>query len=149
MEAAQELAAQPITAAWRREHVLAPVRVWLDGPIYDLTDVPQRQKIEDRHVELLLEHDMRHLDLHEITTSRRVVTQAIAGDLYDDGASAIRFPSCLDGNPCVAVFEGRGRLELADEILLLTDPPPTALLEVAAPWRLDLRPAPVAAPADR
>jgi hypothetical protein len=148
-EAAQELAAQPITAAWRREHILAPVRLRLDGPICDLTDVPQRQRIEERHVDLMLEHDMQHLDLHEITTSRRVVTQAIAGHVYDDGASAIRFPSCLDGNPCVAVFEGRGELELAGEILRLTDPPPTALLKVVAPWHLDLQPAPAVARADR
>lgn len=148
-EAAQELAAQPITAAWRRENVLAPVRLRLDGPICDLTDVPQRQKIEERHVDLLFKHDMRHLDLHEITTSRRIVTQAIAGDIYDDGAAAIRFPSCLDGNPCIAVFEGRGELEPAGEILPLTDPPPTALLKVVAPWHLDLQQAPAVAPADR
>jgi hypothetical protein len=148
-EAAQELAARPITAAWRRENVLAPVRLRLDGGICDLTDVSQRQKIEERHVDLLLEHDMRHLDLHEITTSRRVVTQTVAADIYDDGAAAIRFPSCLDGNPCVAIFEGRGELELAGEILPLTDPPPTALLKVVAPWRLSLQPAPAVVPADR
>jgi hypothetical protein len=148
-EAAHELATQPITAAWRREHVLVPVSLRLDGPIYDLTDVPQRQKIEERHVDLLLKHDMRHLDLHEITTSRRVVTQEIAADTYDDGAAAIRFPSCLDGNACVAVFEGRGELDLAGEVLPLTDPPPTALLKVVAPWHLELQPASVVAPADR
>lgn len=148
-ESAQELAAQPITAAWRRENVLAPVRLRLDGPICDLTDVPQRQKIEERHVDLLFKHDMRHLDLHEITTTRRTITQAIAGDIYDDGAAAIRFPSCLDGNPCLAVFEGRGELEPAGEILVLTDPPSTALLKVVAPWHLDLQPASAVAPADR
>lgn len=148
-DAAQEIAAPPITAAWRRENVLAPVRLRLNGGICDLTDVPQRQKIEERHVDLLLEHDMRHLDLHEITTSRRVVTQTVAGDIYDDGAAAIRFPSCLDGNPCFAIFEGRGELELAGEILPLTDPPPTALLKVFAPWRLDLQPAPAVTPTDR
>lgn len=149
VEAAQELAAQPVTAAWRREHVLAPVRLRLGGPICDLTDVPRRQRIEERHADLLLEHDMRHLDLHEITTSRRVVTQAIAGNIYDDGEAAIRFPSCLDGNPCVAVFEGRGELDLAGDVMPLTDPPPTALLKVVAPWHLDLQPAPVVAPVDR
>ena len=63
--------------------------------------------------------------VHEITTSRRVVTQAIAGNVYDDGAAAIRFPLCLDGNPCVAVFEGRGELDLASEVMPLTDPPRT------------------------
>ncbi len=147
-EAAQELAVQPITPAWRRENVLAPVRLQLDGGICDLTDVTQRQGVEERHVDLLLEHDMRHLDLHEITTNRRVVTQTVAADIYDDGAAAIRFPSCLDGNPCVAIFEGRGALELAGEILSLTDPPPTALLKVVAPWHLDLQPAPAVTPAD-
>ena len=92
---------------------------------------------------------MRHLDLHEITTSRRVVTQTVAADVYDYGAAAIRFPSCLDGNPCVAIFEGRGALELAGEVLPLTDPPPTALLKVVAQWRLDLQPAPAVTQAER
>jgi hypothetical protein len=146
--AEQGLAARPITAAWRRENVLALVRLRLDGGICDLTDVSQRQKVEERHVDLLLEHDMRHLDLHEITMSRRVVTQTVAADIYDDGAAAIRFASCLDGNPCVAIFEGRGELELAGEILLLTDPPPVALLKVVALWRLDLQPASAVEPAD-
>ena len=147
-EAEHELAAQPITAAWRREHILASLRLRLDGPICDLTDVPQRQKVEERHVDLLLEHDMRHLDLHEITTSRRIVTQAVAAGIYDDGAAAIRFPSSLDGNPCVAVFEGRGEFDPIDEAVPLTDPPPTALLKVSVPWHLDLQPAPVVTPAD-
>ncbi len=140
-EAAQELAAQPITAAWRREHVLAPVGLKLHGPIYDLTDIPQRQAIEQRHAELLLKHDMQHLDLHEITTNRRIITQTIAGDLYDDGVAAIRFPSHLDGNPCIAVFEGRGALDHRGAIVTLTDPPPETLLEVAAAWDLTLQPA--------
>lgn len=138
--AAQELPAWPITAAWRREHVLAPLRLKLDGPIYDLTDIAQRRSIEERHTGLLLEHDMQHLDLHEITTSRRVVTQSIAGDLYDDGVAAVRFPSHLDGNPCIAVFEGRGELHLDGAILALTDPAPQQLVAVAAAWHLTLAP---------
>ncbi len=139
-EAAQELAAQSITASWRREHVLAPLRLKLEGPIYDLTDLAQRRSIEERHSGLLLEHDMQHLDLHEITTSRRVVTQTIAGDLYNDGVAAVRFPSHLDGNPCVAVFEGRGELDAAGAIVALTDPAPQQLVEVAGAWGLTLAP---------
>ncbi len=139
--AATDLPAWPITAAWRREHVLAPLRLKLDGPIYDLTDIARRRSIEERHAELLLEHDMQHLDLHEITTIRRVVTQTIAGDLHDDGIAAIRFPSHLDSNPCIAVFEGRGALHLDGAIVRLTDPPPQQLLEVAAAWHLTLAPA--------
>jgi RES domain len=141
--AAQELPAWPITAAWRREHVLAPLRLKLGGPIYDLTDIAQRRNIEERHEGLLLEHDMQHLDLHEITTSRRVVTQTIAGDLYNDGVAAIRFPSHLDGNPCIAVFEGCGELEHHGPIVALTDPAPQQLLDVAAAWGLTLQPSPI------
>lgn len=147
--AAQDLAAWPITAAWRTEHVLVGVGLKLHGPIYDLTDLPQRQLVEERHSELLLKHDMQHLDLHEITTNRRVVTQTIAADLYDEGVAAIRFPSHLDGNPCIAVFEGRGDLEHRGVIVALTDPPPEQLLKVAADWRLTLQPAPALTPTPR
>jgi hypothetical protein len=61
--------------------------VRLDGPLIDLTEVPIRQEIENRHIALLLEHGLEHLDLHEITTSRRVITQTIAADPFDRGAS--------------------------------------------------------------
>ena len=90
----------------------------------DLTNVPTRQEIEHRHIELLLAHDLEHLDLHEITTSRRAITQTIAADLFDLGAGAVRFPSRLDGNACVALFEGRGTAGLAGEPIALTDPQP-------------------------
>ncbi len=83
------LPSQPITPAWRRENVLAPVRLRLEGGICDLTDVTQRQGVEEQHVDLLLHHDMRHLNLHDITTNRRVVTQTVAAGIYDDGAAAI------------------------------------------------------------
>ncbi|WP_264068198.1 hypothetical protein [Mycobacterium haemophilum] len=52
-----------------RRHVerYGPAVLQLDGPLVDLTDVPTRQQIEHRHVDFLLEHDLQHLDLHEIT----------------------------------------------------------------------------------
>lgn len=107
-EAAQDFTPAPVTAQWRRQHILVAVELELDGPLIDLSDVPTRQQLEDRHLDLLLEHDLQHLDLHEITTSRRPIMQTIAADLFDRGASAVRFPSRLDGNACVALFEGRG-----------------------------------------
>ncbi|HKS90605.1 MAG TPA: hypothetical protein VJQ83_01655, partial [Tepidiformaceae bacterium] len=106
-----------------------------------LTDVSTRQKIEERHVELLVEHGLEHLDLLEITTSRRVITQTIAADLFDRGASTVRFPSRLDGNPCVALFEKRGTVIAAGDPVPLTDPPPEALTAVAETWGLVLDPA--------
>ena len=114
-EAAEDFTPQPVTARWRAQHVLVPVVLRLDGPLIDLTDVPTRQEIEERNIELLLEHGMDHLDLHEITTSRRVITQTIAADLFDRGASAVRFPSRLDGQACVAVFEKRGTVKAAGD----------------------------------
>jgi RES domain len=131
-----------VTAQWRSQHVLVPVVLHLDGPLVDLTDVPTRQGLEDRHLELLLKHGLQHLDLHEITTSRRSITQTIAADLFDHGASAVRFPSRLDGNACVALFEDRGTVIQAADIVALTDPPPEPLTNVVAPWRLMLEPAP-------
>ena len=119
-----------------------PRRAAARRPLIDLTDVPTRQEIEDRDLDLLLEHGLQHLDLHEITTSRRRVTQTIAADLFDGGASAVRFPSRLDGNACVALFEDRGTVIPAGDVIALTDPPPEPLTNVTAPWRLMLEPAP-------
>ena len=69
--------------------------------------------------------------LNEITTSRRAVTQTIAVELYDQGASAIRFPSRLDGNACIALFEGRGAISSEGDPVPLADPPPVQLTNVA------------------
>ena len=141
-DAAQDFTTQPVTAQWRRQHVLIAARLRLDGPLIDLTDVPTRQQIENRHTELLLAYDLPHLDLHGITTSRRAVTQTIAADLYDQGASAVRFPSRLKGNACIALFEGRGAISSAADPIALTDPPPVQLTTVATPWSLALEPTP-------
>ena len=68
----------------------------------------------------------------------RVITQTIAADLFDRGASAVRYPSCLDGLACIAVFEQRGTFSAAGDPIALTDPPPGPLTKVTAPWGLVL-----------
>jgi hypothetical protein len=142
-QAAADIPPAPVTTVWRQRHVLAPARMRLDGPVLDLTDVDQRREVELRHAELLAEHGMAHLDMHEISTSRRVVTQTIAADAFEPlGIAAIRFASRLDGLPCYALFEGRGRLVSDGDFLALTDPAPDALENVAASWRLTLQPTP-------
>lgn len=63
-EAAEDFSSVPVTAEWRSQHVLVPVVLQLDGPVIDLTDVPTRQVIEERHLELLLEqHSSRGVAL--------------------------------------------------------------------------------------
>lgn len=136
--AADDFVPTPVTAQWRSQHVLAPVEVALDGPLVDLTDPLVRHEVEDRHRALLVANDLPHLDLHEITTSRRAITQEIAADLYDGGAAAVRFPSRLDGLPCIALFEDRGTVALSGATVPLTDPPPAGLAAVATEWGLEL-----------
>jgi hypothetical protein len=50
-------------------------------------------------------------------------------------AKWFRFPSRLDGNACLVIFEGLGRLELTADPVPLTDPAPQAVA------RLPLEPA--------
>ena len=144
-EAAADFAPTPVTAQWRVQHVLIRAVVRLEGPLIDLTDVPTRQQIEHRHVQLLAEHDMWHLDLHEITTNGRAIRQTIAADLFDRGAGAVRFPSRLDGNACVAQHPLRGarQRQFGGDPIALTDLPPDPLINVTAPWGLVLEAAPM------
>jgi RES domain len=141
-KAADDFAIAPITAKWRQEHVLVSATLELDGPMVDLINVKTRREIEDRHLALLVEHGLDHLDLREITTHRRPVTQTIAGDLFDRGAAALRFPSRLDGKACIALFEGRGAAVPAGNVVALTDPPPAPLVTVTDQWKLAMEAAP-------
>lgn len=142
-DARAEIPRAPVTAAWRSSHVLAPALAELDGPIVDLTDPAVRRDLEAHHAQRLLAHGLEHLDLHEITTQRREITQAIARDAHSRlGAAAIRYPSRLDGRPCLAIFEGHGALVAAGDPITLTDPAPQALIQVCAEWEMELEPAP-------
>ena len=136
---ADDFGSEPVTQEWCIENVLAPVRLH-SRALIDLTDLPTRRRIEERHAELLLEHGLEHLDLHEITTARRPVTQTIAAQLFDRGAAAVRFPSRIDGGACVALFENRGDAVLSGEPVLLTDPLPDSLITVTVAWALQLEP---------
>lgn len=69
------------------------------------------------------------------------MTQTIAGDLFERGAAGVRFPSCLDGGPCVALFEHRGNSVAAGGVVALTDPAPGALITVTDQWKLEREPA--------
>lgn len=118
-----------VTAAFRRERVLAPATLVLDGAdatagLVDVDDPAVRAGLEREHAPMLAEHGLRHLDMAEIRSRTRVVTQRIARTLYERGAAAIKFGSNLDDRPCYAVFEARGRLLAAgDPVELAADLP--------------------------
>lgn len=141
-EARTELSGSAVTASWRQENVLAQATLDVAGQVLDLTDQWIRHQIELQHAALLHEHGMSHLDLSEITNSRRPVTQTIAAEAYDSGCAAVRFPSRLDGSVCFALFEGRAELQADGAPVPLTDPAPLALRKVAAAWDLTVAAAP-------
>jgi hypothetical protein len=139
-DAAEDFAAEPVTAAWRTQHLLASALIDFTGELVDLTDTATRNSLETEHADLLADYDLPHLDLHEITTSRRALTQTIAGHLYDQGHAAVRFPSRLDGNACIALFEDRGQITPAADPIELTDPAPEPLINVCSAWQLKMEP---------
>jgi hypothetical protein len=104
-------AAGAVTAQWRAERVLAPARMVLDGEMIDVDDPATRNRLEHEHAALLAEHGMAHLDVAEVRSRTRVVTQRIGRTLYERGAAGVRFGSNLDDRPCFALFEARGHLE--------------------------------------
>lgn len=137
-DALDDVPAGLVTMVWREQHLLTPTRMDLDGDLVDMTDAAVRAELESRHAAMLIEHGLEHLDFHELTTRHRLVTQTIAGDLYDRGAAALRFPSSLDGQANVVLFEGRGELEEAGDSTALTEPPPKPLVTVCTEWGLRL-----------
>jgi len=128
-----------ISQAWRRRHALAPASIPLDsGALVDLDDIPSRERLARQHARLLAAHGMRHLDISEVRSRSRPVTQAISRSLYDEGAAGVRFRSNLDDQSCTALFEGRSRLEPAGAPVPLTRDIPE-LLQVCVEYSLVLR----------
>jgi hypothetical protein len=75
--------------------------------IVDLEDLEVRRALEERHAALLAAYGMRNLDISQLRSSQRIVTQTIALDLHGQGCAGIAYKSNLDGQGCVAIFEGR------------------------------------------
>jgi hypothetical protein len=131
------LRAGKVTGAWRNAHALAPAAPDLQGHLVDLDEVEIRRELEWMYAGLLAERRMPHLDIGEVRSRDRVVTQAVGRALYDRGAAGVRFRSNLDDRGCTALFEGRGRLIRAGEPIPMTGDVPE-LLEVCAEWSLTL-----------
>src|SRR2546425_84216 len=90
-----------VSTEWRRAHALAPATITLlDGDLVDLDDLAVRRRLERRHAALLAAHAMPHLDISQVRSRDRVVTQTISRALFEEGAAGIRFRSNLDDGPC-------------------------------------------------
>jgi hypothetical protein len=75
---------------WRIEHVLAPAPVVASGRIVNLIDPAVRAQLEERHAPILAQHSMPFLDISQVTSKTRIVTQTISRTLFEDGAAGIR-----------------------------------------------------------
>ena len=128
----------PLPAAWRALHSLAPAHVSLtSGDLIDLVSSDVRSRLELELRSLLVERGYEHLNIPEIQSSDRDLTQAIAKALQRAGAAGILYPSKFDIGRCLALFEGRAELLPAGEPRSLTDSLPE-LEEVCREFRLRL-----------
>ena len=101
-----------VPVGWRRKRLLAPAQVEYiaGGDLVDLNDPKVRTDLERTHAGLLHRHGMEHLDISQIRSRDRDVTQALARALFDLGAAGVAYGSNLDDLPCYALFEDRARL---------------------------------------
>ena len=123
----------------RARRVLAQADMRLEGPLVDVDEPAVLTDLEHRHAILLAEHGMEHLDISQIRSEDRIVTQTIGRSLHGDGAAGLAFGSNLDDQPCFALFEGRATLEpLEPPVVVALDDDLGILRQVAAEYGLRL-----------
>jgi hypothetical protein len=107
----EELPPPRIKGVWLQERVLArgEIRVLQNG-LANIDDPALRHQFEQLHAALLARHGMGHLDISQIRSKDRPVTQALTRFLADRGAAGIVYGSNLDDLSCAALFEGRALL---------------------------------------
>jgi RES domain len=109
-----------VAAEWREAHLLCPALAVSRHAFCDLdAEVELRNELEHELILLLVEHEMDHLDISQVRSRDRIVTQAMSRALYQRRYAGVRFGSNLDDRPCYALFEGRAALEPDGEPLEL------------------------------
>jgi hypothetical protein len=101
-----------VAAEWRDAHQLCPALIVSDHAFCPVdADVELRHEHERELAALLAEHGMEHLDVAQVRSRDRIVTQTVSRALYKRNYAGVRFGSNLDDRPCYALFEGRAALE--------------------------------------
>lgn len=123
---------------WMKQLAIAPARLEIHADGLANVDEPLlRRTFEQKHAELLDAHGIDHLDIAQVRSRQRILTQSFSRWLFNRGASGILYRSNLDDLPCVALFEGRATLTPsgeADAIIEL----PVELVEVCREYELTL-----------
>ncbi len=110
-------AAGAVESRWRVLHALQAARPMLDGELADVEELSLRSELERRYASLLAAHGIEHLNISEIRSRTRTITQTIGRHLYENGYAGVAFSSNLDSRPCFALFEGRAELQPLGEPL--------------------------------
>jgi hypothetical protein len=140
-----QVPSREITPQFRRSHALAPARVHRTGPMVDLDQPELLERLAAQHATLLAEHGMAYLNISEIRSKNRPVTQAISRDLYEQGVACILFRSNQDDERCLVLLEGHAHLETDGETISLTEDVPE-LIQVCSEYSLILKAAETAKP---
>jgi hypothetical protein len=89
---------------------LVAVEVEADGRILDITSPGDRRWLERELTDTLVALGIVQVTTHELTDEDRSKTQRIARAAFDRGIAGFRYPSNVGEVPCLALFEGRGKL---------------------------------------
>lgn len=106
-----------VAAEWRDAHLLCPALALSD---HEFCDVDAEVELRNELALLLAIHDMDHLDISQVRSRDRIVTQTVGRTLYERDRAGVRFGSNLDDRPCYALFEGRAELAPNGDALELT-----------------------------
>jgi hypothetical protein len=107
----EDLPPTRVKAVWRQARVLAAGTIQvLRNELVRIDDPAWRQEFESLHANLLARHGMDHLDISQIRSKARPITQEVTRFVAARGAAGIIYGSNLDDLPCVALFEGRSLL---------------------------------------
>ena len=125
---------------WRDDRRIGRARIAApDHVIVDLEDLSVRRELEEKHAALLAAHGTRHLDISQLRSDQRIVTQTIALELWTEGKAGIAYSSNIDGQPCVAIFEDRTTIaRYGPHRSISADD--GDLLAATAPWNLVIEP---------
>ncbi|MEJ7787461.1 MAG: RES domain-containing protein [Solirubrobacteraceae bacterium] len=127
-----------VASAWRHERRVGRTLLRLaPDSVVNLEDLVVRRELEEKHAPLLAAYGMRHLDVSQLRSHQRIVTQTISLELVSQGKAAILYRSNLDSEDCLAVFDtavtpiryGRDQTIEADD---------EDLVAVAANWGLEI-----------
>ena len=121
---------------WLEQRALAPGRLEIrEGELVSIDEPALRREFERQHAGLLKAHGMEHLDIAELRSRNRFVTQTLSRFVFGRGAAGIIYCSNLDDLPCVALFEGPALVTPDGEPEALVDSP-SELLEVCKEFGL-------------